>query len=130
MSRRAIMCPTRTRAKLARDGVPQQATALRKPPQNHQTRDEMDSKDDDDLKLLRSSAVLLSEIQKVLPRLLQKKVHGSSEKVVRKQAKERDLYLLISLVSHIPQLFSNREQLTYGSRLNPFKKIHSFWMPT
>jgi hypothetical protein len=58
----------------------------------------MDSTEDDDLKLQRASASLLSDLEKLLPKLLWKKQHGSDPAKIRSQIREMDMYRIFVLV--------------------------------
>lgn len=57
----------------------------------------MNAGEDDDIKLQRSSALLLADITKLLPRLLRKKSHDSRDEV-RHLVKEMDMNRLFVMV--------------------------------
>lgn len=60
----------------------------------------MSTAEDDDLKLQRASASLLSDFEKLLPRLLRKRRNESTSGQVRQQVREVDLYKAFTLVGH------------------------------
>jgi hypothetical protein len=58
----------------------------------------MSAGEDDDLKLQRASASLLSDFNKLLPRLLRKRQHDSFPGHVRQNVRGIDVYKACSLV--------------------------------
>ncbi|KAE8829742.1 hypothetical protein HRS9139_06366 [Pyrenophora teres f. teres] len=58
----------------------------------------MSTGEDDDLKLQRASASLLSDLTKLIPRLLRKRQHGSSSGHVRHHVRTADMYKACSLI--------------------------------
>jgi hypothetical protein len=58
----------------------------------------MSAGEDDDLKLQRASASLLSDFERLLPRLLRKRQHGSSPGPVRQYVRITDTYKACTLV--------------------------------
>jgi hypothetical protein len=62
----------------------------------------MNTGEDDDLKLQRASAYLLSDLETLIPRLLWRSQHGETPGRVRQQAREVDMYRACALVS--PQI--------------------------
>lgn len=58
----------------------------------------MSAGEDDDLKLQRASASLLSDFERLLPRLLRKRQHGSALGPVRQHVRTADMYKACGLV--------------------------------
>ena len=58
----------------------------------------MNAGEDDDLKLQRASADLISDLQKLLPRLVRRTQHGETRGRVRQQAREVDMFRACALV--------------------------------
>ncbi|KAG9193115.1 hypothetical protein G6011_03150 [Alternaria panax] len=58
----------------------------------------MSAGEDDDLKLQRASASLLSDLERLLPRLLRKRQHGASLAPVRQHVRATDMHKACSLV--------------------------------
>ncbi|KAF1944354.1 hypothetical protein EJ02DRAFT_510264 [Clathrospora elynae] len=58
----------------------------------------MSAAEDDDLKLQRASASLLSDFEKLLPRLLRKRQHGTTPGQIRQHVREMDMYRACSLI--------------------------------
>jgi hypothetical protein len=59
------------------------------------------SGDDDDLKLQRASSALLSDLEKLLPRLIRGRRCGSATSLVRQHVREVDMYRVCALVRSI-----------------------------
>ncbi|KAF3003602.1 hypothetical protein E8E13_007103 [Curvularia kusanoi] len=56
------------------------------------------SGEDDDLKLQRASSALLSDLEKLLPKLVQGRRHGSSPSSIRKHVREADMHRACALI--------------------------------
>lgn len=82
------------------------------------------SGEDDDIKLQRASSALLSDLEKLLPRLARGRQHGSTTAPVRQYVREADLYRACALVRFIHA--STRIKTDYPNRLSPFRRILSF----
>jgi hypothetical protein len=73
----------------------------------------MSAGEDDDLKLQRASGALLSDLEKLLPRLVRRRQHGETPGKVRQLAREVDMFRACALVCS-PDPF-NEQYLTHGS---------------
>jgi hypothetical protein len=62
---------------------------------------EMNAAEDDDVKLLRASASLLSDLERLLLSLLRRKSSASEVGAVHHHVKEADLHQIIGLVSSV-----------------------------
>src|SRR5690242_14246958 len=82
------------------------------------------SGEDDDIKLQRASSALLSDLEKLLPRLARGRQHGSTTAPVRQYVREADLYRACALVRFIHA--STIIKTDYSNRLSPFRRILSF----
>lgn len=82
------------------------------------------SGEDDDLKLQRASSALLSDLEKLLPRLIRGRQHGSATTPVHQHVREVDMYRACALVRSEFNFFWMHVDL--GHRLSPFRKILSF----
>lgn len=58
----------------------------------------MSAAEDEDLKLQRASALLLPDLEKLLPRLLRKRQQGSTSGSVRHNVRTADMHKACSLV--------------------------------
>ena len=56
------------------------------------------SGEDDDLKLQRASSALLSDLEKLLPKLVRGRQHGSATSSIRKHVREVDMHRACALV--------------------------------
>jgi hypothetical protein len=59
------------------------------------------SGEDDDLKLQRASSALLADLEKLLPKLVRGRQHGSTAAPVRQFVREADMYRACALVRSI-----------------------------
>lgn len=82
------------------------------------------SGEDDDLKLQRASSALLTDLEKLLPRLVRGRQHGSATSPVRQYVREVDMYRACALVC--PTLAFPRAMTDFLYRSSPSRKIHSF----
>lgn len=58
--------------------------------------------EDDDLKLQRASSALLADLEKLLPKLVRGRQHGSATAPVRQFVREMDMYRACALVRSLP----------------------------
>lgn len=79
----------------------------------------MNPSEDDDLKLQRASASLLTEFATILPRLLRKQKPGSEHNTVRHHVRKGDLFRACSLVC-IPQ--PHVPTISYKKKIEPFQE--------
>ena len=86
----------------------------------------MESADDDeDLKLIKASAALLTDLEDALPKLLWKRAgRGQDYGRVHSQVRQQDLDHVIKLVRN--PMYGDHKRLNV-SRSNPSKASHSFW---
>lgn len=83
--------------------------------------------DDEDLKLVKASAGLLSDLETALPKLLWKRVKTDNEnRRVHSQVKQRDLDYVIRLVLLSYQV-SRQDAYNYPRSINS-KANHNSWM--
>lgn len=82
------------------------------------------SGEDDDIKLQRASSALLLDLEKLLPRLVRGRSHGSSTAPVRQYVREADMYRACALVCSL--ISSTRMTANYSHRSSPFRRILSF----
>lgn len=96
MSRVAKSCAPRVQTNLPRVC---QDKAAPLPLQHPQTVQKMNATEDEDLKLQRASASLLSDLEKFLPNLLRKGGDNGRPGEVHQRVREFDMYRIFALVS-------------------------------
>lgn len=86
------------------------------------------SGEDDDIKLQRASSALLSDLEKLLPKLIRGHRNGPHTSAIRQYVREADMYRVCALVRYIVRII--RAPVDLRNRLSLFKKIPSFLMRT
>jgi hypothetical protein len=82
------------------------------------------SGEDDDLKLQRASSALLSDLEKLLPRLVRGRQHGSATSSIRKHVREVDMHRACALVRFM--IAAEGSVVDLQHRLSLSRKIPSF----